>query len=139
MTRPPVRGDDDYLEPGPGVDDDEGEVHPDDQWADEEWPDDEAQESAPWEDWDDDDADLADSVEYEDLRPPSSRGRRVLIVLGSMAVLFLLVAGGLLVWVRSGLPVKQLSRKRSSGIQGRRSSGFKLLDLESEVGAVTLG
>jgi UPF0755 protein len=114
MTRPPVRGDDDYQErraprhaaPGDDVDDgyeehdDEGdwdeEVHPDDQWDDGEAP-------PPWEDWDDDDEDLAAAGEYEDIRPPSSRARRVAIVLGSLVVLFLLVAGGLLVWVRGQL------------------------------------
>jgi UPF0755 protein len=110
MTRPPVRGDDDFRErprhAAPGSDegwDDGGdadeewddEVHPDDQW------DDGDAEVEEWEDWDDDDDPAAG--EYEDLRPSSGRARRVLIVLGSLLAIFLLVAGGLLFWVRGQL------------------------------------
>jgi UPF0755 protein len=82
MTRPPVRGDDDYDE---GFDDDAELYDPD-------------VEGGYSSDWDDE-----DGYEYEELRPQSSRGRRILIVLGVLLVILALVAGGLVVFIRGKL------------------------------------
>jgi UPF0755 protein len=90
MTRPPVRGDDDY---------DEGVGHAADELA---YDDDELYdpdvEGGFSSDWDDE-----DGYEYEELRPESSRGRRILIVLGVLLVLLALVAGGMVVFIRGKL------------------------------------
>ena len=76
MTRPPLRGDD-------PVD------HDDDQY-DDDW--------AARDDWDDD-----PSAEYEELGPESSRGRRVLIVLGAVVVVLAVVVGVAALYVKGRL------------------------------------
>jgi UPF0755 protein len=81
MTRPPVRGDDDYE-----YDLDDHEDHED-------------HDGDRYEDWDDD----SEYADYEELRPASGRGRRVLILVGSLLLIILLVVGGLAMWVRGQL------------------------------------
>ena len=73
MTRPPVRGDDDY---------DQYDVHDE---YDEDW------------------ADDSDYADYEELRPSSGRAARVLIILGSLLLILLLVVGGVAMYVRGKL------------------------------------
>jgi UPF0755 protein len=82
MTRPPVRGDDDFEDGGAAAPGDEwDEQHPDDIWAD---PEDEY-------------------AEYEELRPESSRWRRFAIVLTAVVGLLAIAAIGVAWYIRGQL------------------------------------
>ncbi|MBA2283501.1 MAG: endolytic transglycosylase MltG [Acidimicrobiia bacterium] len=78
MTRPPIRGDATWDD-DPDVDGGRGDGAWDDEWDDE------------------------DDAEYEDLRPPASRGRRVLIVVLCIAALLVVAFGGGLWYVQRQL------------------------------------
>lgn len=82
MTRPPVRGDDDFDDAGAAAPGDEwDEQHPDDIWADTE----------------------DEYAEYEELRPESSRWRRFAIVLTAVVGLLAIAAIGVAWYIRGQL------------------------------------
>lgn len=103
MTRPPVRGDDDWADdPAAG----EWSAGTDVGWDEGGWDD------ADWDgaDWDGADAGPADPEpayeyvdEYEELPPEGSRTRRILLVLGLVIGFFALVVGGAFVYLRGQL------------------------------------
>jgi UPF0755 protein len=99
VTRPPVRGDDEYrprhAAPPAGDDEyDEYDEHEQPQYADGAY-------EADWaerDDWEED-----PDAEYEELRPESSRGRRVLVVLGSLVLVMVLVVAAAAFYVKGQL------------------------------------
>ena len=101
MTRPPVRGDDEFRprHAAPAGDDawdddDEYDEHEQPQYDDGTY-------EADWaerDDWEDD-----PHAEYEILRPESSRFRRVLVLLGAVAIVVVLVLGAVAFYVKGKL------------------------------------
>lgn len=87
MTRPTVRGDDDFDRARHAAPGSEEEL--DDHGYTEAWDD----------DWDDD----TEYADYEELRPVTGRGQRIVIVVGSLLLIVLLMAGGLAMFVRGKL------------------------------------
>ena len=103
MTRPPIRGDDEYqprhAAPGPAGEEWDDDL--DDDVQDDDLPYEDGAYEADWaerDDWEED-----PGAEYEELRPEGSRARRVLLLLAAVGMVIVLVIGAAAFYVKGKL------------------------------------